>query len=59
MYFLFMATYSFNYNYSPFFQNFNDINNFFDHQMKFRRGNDPYSGELSYISFSLGAAVGT
>ena len=54
-----METYSFNYNYSLFFRILNDINNFFGHQMNFRGGNDPCSSELSYKSFSLGAAVGT
>ena len=34
-----------------FFQNFNDIKSFFDHEMKFKRENDPCSGELSYKPF--------
>ena len=34
-----------------FFKNLDDMNHFFDHQVKFKRGNDPCSGELSYNFF--------
>ena len=43
---------SMSYSYYFCFQDFNDKKKNLNHQMEFKRGNDPCSGELSYKSFN-------